>query len=183
MTATTADKGRTFISQNEVTELQKSFTKSMLRLEQYPVYRIDLNSWSLVAWLAGKPVPSNSDGWWPALVRRHIDDGHKIQRVRVLEDEPTPYQQWIVEMSKTNVGAGEDQRYIGRSEADRIGVTEAAGDWWLFDETTMVQYHVDSEYNALAELITDADQIVKALSAWNLIYPAAVAEAIATEIS
>lgn len=67
------------------------------------------------------------------MVAAKVAVGVRFERVRVVNDPPTPYPVWLRWTSARNLLAGERQGYITRSDADRLEVTFEAGDWWLID--------------------------------------------------
>ena len=172
---TTATAAGPLVSQAELWDMQCNFTTELVRLEQRTIYRSDLDVEAMIPWLSGEPVGAQfAASPWVGMVRDHVAAGRTIGRVRIFADSPTPYQQWERACSEPMVVAGEDQRYISRSQADAIGVTEDAGDWWIFDRATMVEYHFDSDHRWLAELVSDSERIEQALAAWAIIHSAAL---------
>lgn len=171
----------TWLSAAEVHQLQLTFTSTAKRLEQHPIYVSDVHTGGIDRYLAGEVGP---DDWrteqnpWTDHVRRHAAAGRYYQRVRIHEDPPTPYQQIMRQASKANVLAGEHQRYLTRPQADALGITPDHGDWWIFDDTTMVLYHVASDWTQLAELITDQPTIAEALDTWHRAFKEATPETV-----
>jgi hypothetical protein len=83
------------------------------------------------AWKDGTPLlPSQWAMWadWLAFTRAL---GGKITRVRLIDDPPTPYQQWGMWAVPYHRDAGDDIRCMPRSQAENLGIV--AGNWWLFD--------------------------------------------------
>lgn len=159
----------TTLSASERAALLAGFERTAYRLEQRLIYTVDVASGAMNAWLAGATEASleETDPWYEQ-VRTAVDAGKRYERVRVHLDEPTPYQQWLQWTSAHNYRAGEIMRYLTRSEADRLGVTEAVGDWWLLDEERLIWFDFDEAENQTAELVTDPGRVAEALQWWRV---------------
>ena len=143
-----------------------SYQRSLLRLEQQPAYVVDAHSGAMDQWLAGGPaLPSEGpeDPWCRMVRQRLAATGATVDRIRVLEEPPTRYQQWLVEASSENVDAGESIRYLNRSEADTAGITADAGDWWLVDRRLLVQFTFEGTRLEHVEVAEDPDRVEAAL--------------------
>jgi Family of unknown function (DUF6879) len=145
----------------------RNFERSAFRLELQPRYYEADEEPEVQAFLSGEPVPPESPEWqeWFDLVRSHVAAGRQIERVRVHEDPPTPYQQWERWAGRWNVAAGEDIRYITRERAHEVGLLPAAGteDWWLFDSTRLAVMRFSSDGRRVdEELITDPQRVQQA---------------------
>jgi hypothetical protein len=91
-----------------------------------------------------------------------------MERVRVHDDPPTPYQQWERWVGSWNIRAGETLRYMTRARAHEVGLLPAAGDvdWWLLDSNRLIAMRFDTQGRRVAtELVRDPATVVQAC-AW-----------------
>jgi hypothetical protein len=102
------------------------------------------------------------DGWWLPNVRKATAEGRRFERVRVVNIPPSDYSRFGLWTSRQTVGAGEDIRYLVRTEAEIAGLPNH--DYWLFDSRTLVRMHFDDTDDRLisVEIVEDdPDQIVQ----------------------
>lgn len=105
------------------------------------------------AWQDGHPLlPSQWAAWggWLDFTR---ELGGKVTRVRLVDDPPTPYQQWGMWAVPYHRGAGDDIRCMPRSLAETLGIV--AGNWWLFDSERLVTMNGTSK-----TLVTDPETLI-----------------------
>jgi len=144
------------------------FEHTAFRLELQCRYREPSEADTLARFLAGAPqnpteVPALAA--WFEQVRRLVDSGRRIERVRIHEDPPTPYQRWERWIGAWNIRAGERIRYLTRARAHEIGLLPATGrtDWWLLDSNRLIAMSFDAAGNRLSdELVTDPAAVVQA---------------------
>jgi hypothetical protein len=113
-------------------------------------------------WLNGnRTVPWEWPEWrnWLDLAWRHVSRGNEIQRVRLVDDPPTDYQHWAIQCTPWHEQAGDRIRYLQRSVAKQLGIP--ATNWWLFDDTNVVQLNYDGGEAPSKILVTDAAEIRK----------------------
>jgi hypothetical protein len=88
-----------------------------------------------------------------------------VQRIRILDTPPTPYQAWEIWVAGFAAQAGEDVRYLTRDHAQDLGVP-TDHDWWLLDDSRLVHLLFDDHDRPLGgEVLTDP-QIVQDHRAW-----------------
>lgn len=145
----------------------RSYATTAYRLEQAKIYPADVRAGAMDAWLAGDTTPRPSTDW-SRMVAAHMADGKRIERVRVFEDSPTTYQQWLRWASRKDVVAGEIHRYMNRSAADQLGLSADGGDWWLLDDERLVVFHFDGLNQSHVEVIDDTDRVAEAIRWWDL---------------
>ncbi len=147
------------------------FEHTAFRFEQQPAYNVTYEADQLARFLAGDPQPPTevpSFVAWHDQIARQVAEGKRIERVRVHDDPPTPYQRWVRWVGLWNIEAGEVMRYLTRSQAHEVGLLPAAGDedWWLFDSSRLVVMRFDDEHRLVErELVTDPERLVQA-GAW-----------------
>lgn len=153
-------------------ELVTGFKRSALHIEQHPIYVVDVPA--MTPWLAGEtkpPAPDYVSDTWAALVRRRVDAGGVIDRIRIHQDRPTPYQQWLRWIGARHIIAGETHRYLSHGMAAELGLLPTAPfaerDWWLLDNEQLVVFtHYEGELTAV-DLHTDTSLIESALEWWD----------------
>jgi hypothetical protein len=113
-------------------------------------------------WSAGNSmVPWEWPEWrsWLDLAWRHVSNGGEIRRVRLVDDPPTTYQQWAMQCTPWHEQAGDRIRYLPRRVGEELGIP--AANWWMFDDTSVVQLNYGSGQVPSKILVTDAAEIRK----------------------
>lgn len=141
---------------------------SAFRLEQQPAYDVTYESAYLGAFLAGRleeslDIPSLSE--FLTVVAARAADGHRMVRVRVRDDPPTDYQRWLDFVARRrNIPGGEVIRYASRPDAEAAGFNATQGDWWLLDESRVIDLQFDDDNTLTAAWLTDeADRVAEAI--------------------
>lgn len=159
------------LSEDESAEQLRSFEHTAFRLEQQRAYIEPVESDMFSRFLAGDltpPTDTPAAREWFAQVAAHVADGKRIERVRVQDEPPTPYQRWQLWFDRWNKEAGESIRYMSRQRAHEVGLLPAAGDedWWLFDSCRLMVMRYEGEGHLLEiELLSDPERVVQAC-AW-----------------
>ena len=116
-------------------------------------------------WLNGNPmVPWEWPPWrdWLDLAWRHVSAGGEIRRVRLVDDPPTPYQQWGIAITSWHEQAGDHIRYLPCHAAEGLGIPVT--NWWLFDDAHVVAMSYDTGEVPGKILISDREVIAKYLT-------------------
>jgi hypothetical protein len=113
----------------------QNFERSAFRLETLPEYNVPQEAELLAKFKRGEPVDLPDDHPWLESVRRHCGAGKLMRRVRVATHPLTDYLRMELSWYRKSVQAGEDIR---------ITETQLTGDFWLFDDQTVVVLHYDS---------------------------------------
>jgi hypothetical protein len=96
---------------------------------------------------------------WLRLVREATTAGRRLARVRVVDLPMNDWTRYSYALSAHNVAAGEDIRYLGRSDA--AGLPDH--DYWLFDSSRLVVMRFDETDRFVGgELVEDPTSIVQA---------------------
>jgi hypothetical protein len=114
----------------------QNFESSAFRLETLPEYNVPQEAEMLARFRRGEPVDLPDDHPWLERVRHHCRAGKQMRRVRVVSYPLTDYLRMEISWYRKSVQAGEDIR---------ITETRLSGDFWLFDDQTVVVLHYDSE--------------------------------------
>jgi hypothetical protein len=114
----------------------QNFERSAFRLETLPEYNVPQEAEMVARFKRGEPVDLPDDHPWLKRVRHHCRVGKVMRRVRVVTYPLTDYLRMEMAWYRKSVAAGEDIR---------ITETRLSGDFWLFDDQTVVVLHYDSE--------------------------------------
>lgn len=159
------------LTPGEFGQMLAGFARHAFRLELQHQYLEPAEADAFAAHLAGTPmdpleIPGMTD--WLTQLRTLTGEGRLMQRVRVQEEPPTPYQAWERELGHLNVDAGEIIGYMTRAKAYEVDLLPAAGtqDWWLLDDTALIVMTFDNDGHRIAtELVDDATAVDQA-RAW-----------------
>lgn len=133
-------------------------TSSLWRFEQQRQYFIDDEDGLFTAFQRGELIePTQAPGLraWYRQVREQTQHGIYVERVRVVDTPPTPYQRWLQYIDRWNREAGEVIEYLPRWALEHhtgiSGLTAGNGqpfvgcDWWLIDQKIALIIHYDAE--------------------------------------
>ena len=147
----------------------EGFQYSAFRMESRPGYAISYERDIYEQFLAGTPTPTppEIDWWRPWLdwVRGLAAQGRTLQRVRVVDDPLTDYQQFSVWGGRWNTEAGERISYLRRTEAHRLDVPTSA-DWWLFDDTSLVRLNFSRDGELVGQDLEADPSVVERYRRW-----------------
>lgn len=136
------------------------FEHTAWRLETRRGYASDRASEKYARFRAGEELPDDSARPWCVNVRDQTSLGKRIERVRVVDQPPTPEQLFLLAGAATNNAAGEDIRNLWRTDADKLQLP--AQDVWVFDSRRALLLHFDDQDGYLgAELVEDPVRIVR----------------------
>ena len=134
-----------FITEIEFGELFDRFEHTAFRLETQDTYLVKSDQKRFQDWLAGEAETNADDGKevseWHALVRAAVQVGKLVKRVRVVSEPHTDYTRWLLRRCRHNIMAGEDIRYLPRSQADGLALPHE--DYWLIDSSYALVLHFD----------------------------------------
>lgn len=129
------------ITTEEFGNLLSGFQRSWFKFETQRAYALTDERVPVQRFLRdGELLPPDQFQWWREwldLMAEHARNGRVVQRVRVLDEPPTPYQRYLLAISHWHTEAGERIGYITRSRAQQIGVIDRH-DWSLFDNAKVV---------------------------------------------
>jgi hypothetical protein len=111
-------------------------SKRAFHLELKDAYNVEAEDEPFRRWLHGEP---DDYGWhadWANFVRQVTAAGVLVQRARVVSVPHTDYTRWGLDVSRLNIKAGEDIRYLRRDLATGIEFPE--DDFWLLDDDRLI---------------------------------------------
>lgn len=124
-----------------------SFERLAFRLETQPHYTVDYEAEEFRRFLAGGPLtPPPEIDWfssWLEDIERLTKSGRRVERVRVIDSPPTPYQRWELWAAPYNIAAGEKVSVLERRRAEQLELPRR--DWWLFDQAAVVLMDFDDQ--------------------------------------
>ncbi|MBZ4320858.1 DUF6879 family protein [Streptomyces huiliensis] len=146
-------------------ELLGSARSSAFHLEMRDVYTVAEERESFAAWRRGERIDdSESPMWrdWVALVRRTVGRGVQMRRARIVSEPVTDYIRFEHAGTSVIVDAGEQVRWLPRSEAS--GIALPGNDFWLIDGRS-VRFNVFTGDGVPAEPQFGEDETVARLCA------------------
>ncbi|MGW6599454.1 DUF6879 family protein [Streptomyces sp. NPDC055036] len=157
-------------------ELFEDFTHDAFHLELRDDYGSPIEDTPYARWQRGEP---DDFGWldpWMALMKRAIAEGRTVRRVRVVSEPHSRYVGWEHSLTRLNLEAGEDIRWLPRHKLpDGITFPLAGKDWWLFDNQLLAVGHFDSEGRVLgSELVEDPETVAECVRVRDQLWAAAI---------
>jgi hypothetical protein len=144
------------------------FRRTAFRLEVQPTYKVDIEQEAVDDFLRGEPRPATDYDYYAAWLRkvREISEaGRRLDRIRVLESPPTPYQSFELHMARYNIAAGETLRTIDRAAAVEHGIPDRA-DWWIFDDEVVALMRFAADGTPLGGTIITNPSTVSQYCTW-----------------
>lgn len=138
---------------SEISHLFRDFEHTAWRLETRRGYEADQVTDRYAAFLRGEGYQPSGRNQWLDLMRQQTGTGRRVERVRVVDEPPTDNQRFLLAGAEYNIAAGEDIRYLTRSQAQQHGIPD--GDYWMFDSRTVARFHFDGLATEGVELIED----------------------------
>lgn len=156
------------LTEAEFGEALAGFEHTAFRLELQPAYVEPSETDLLAAFLRGEPFPATEVPefrQWFGQVAAQTRDGKHMERVRVQQDPPTPYQRFERWLDQWNIQSGETMRYLTWQRAHEVELLPAADgpDWWLLDSSRLIVMRFDWEGRRVSNLlVTDPETVIKA---------------------
>lgn len=131
------------------------FEHTAWRLESRRRYASDEATGTYSQFLRGEPVNWDGvDAGWCAERREQTALGKRFERVRIVDDPPTPGQLYLLDNARRNSAVGEDIRNLRRSDAARLQLPEE--DFWIFDSRLVARLNFSDRDDLVSvELITE----------------------------
>jgi len=147
------------IGLDDFDRLFSQFQHTAWRLETRRRYASDETTDTYAQFLRGEPVDwEGKDPEWCAERREQAALGKRFERVRIVDNPPTPGQFYLLDNARRNSSVGEDIRQLWRAEADRLQLPEE--DFWLFDSRLVARLTFDDADDLVSvELITEPVEV------------------------
>jgi hypothetical protein len=154
------------LSDEEFDELFTTFEHTAFRLESRDSYAgVVYGVPAFERWMAGELVPPDTRRPWYRNVHKQTASGKRFTRVRVVSEPWSDYTQYALWSVPANIEAGEDIRYLPRSQAQDLGLPIALPgyDYWLFDSRLVVVLRFDDNTNDILshEVIDDPAAVIQ----------------------
>jgi hypothetical protein len=117
-------------------DIFRTFEHSAFHLEVEDSYHTPDESEPFQRFLSGRPDDYAWHQPWLDLVRETTASGRRVERVRIVSVPHVDYTRWGLTVAPLNIAAGEDIRWLPRSQVDTDEVT--SDDFWLIDNRRVV---------------------------------------------
>ena len=112
----------------------ETFERSAFRLEALPQYLVENEKEAFRDFKESGVLPGSFGSEWAELVSKNIQTGKSMQRLRLLSDELSDYEQFEIKVY-SGISVGEDIRAALRAEY----ISRYEYDFWLFDSYWIAQ--------------------------------------------
>jgi hypothetical protein len=154
-----------FLTESELGSLLTGFQASAFRFEVRDRYNSDVGREPYRKFLAGEPDDYAWHRGWMEMISRDRAQGKLWQRVRIVSIPLSDYNRYAMTIARLSASAGEDVRYMVRSDARRLGLDPL--DAWILDEHQLVHLQFSDEDDTFvgAEVVED-ESIVQRHLRW-----------------
>lgn len=119
------------------------------------------------AWRRGERIDwDDRSSWWhpyDQLIADAVARGVVIRRARVVSEPVSEYIRWEHYVTRANLTAGEQVRWLGRRHTTDLALP--GNDFWVFDDRLARVHHFDGDGAVVEDEITDDPALVEHLSA------------------
>ncbi|MEQ7125271.1 DUF6879 family protein [Actinopolymorpha sp. B11F2] len=149
-----------FVSGKGFVDFVRSYRYTAFRLEVRDNYAAPEEEEPVRRFLSGE---AEDDSWmddWCGMIMRRSLSGVRMERVRVVSEPWSDYTRFGLHLSRLNVAAGEDIRYLPRDQAKELELPDY--DFWLIDARRMCILRHDGTGVLLgADVIDDPAVVVE----------------------
>ncbi|WP_237531418.1 DUF6879 family protein [Streptomyces sp. SID3212] len=130
------------------------------------------------AWRRGDRIDwDNRSSWWRGFhdqIAEAVARGVSVRRARIVSEPVSEYIRWEHEMTRANLAAGEQVRWVPRRLASTLALP--CNDYWLFDDRLARVHHFAGNGSLVADEFTSEPDALKLFatsfeSAWDLGIP------------
>ncbi|MFF4080897.1 DUF6879 family protein [Streptomyces sp. NPDC001777] len=148
------------IDLNEFENLFRAFKHTAWRLETRQRYASDEATETYRQFMETGSMQWDLEDPYCAMIRAQTEQGKRVERVRIVDDPPTPGQLYLLDNAKRNMAIGEDIRNLRRAEAAQFGLPEE--DFWIFDSRLVARLNFNPDDQLVdVELITEPAEVVR----------------------
>ncbi|MGW1072286.1 DUF6879 family protein [Streptomyces sp. NPDC002537] len=142
-------------------ELFDSFERDAFHLELRDEYGSPTEETGYTRWQRGEPDDHAWLDQWMALMKRVTGEGKTVRRIRVVTQPHSAYVGWEHSLTRLNLEAGEDIRWLPRHRMpEDVALPVAGNDWWLFDDRLLAIGHFGEDGRVLGSELVDDPQVV-----------------------
>ncbi|MGL5828483.1 MAG: DUF6879 family protein, partial [Angustibacter sp.] len=145
----------------DLNDLCRGITSSFFHLETRDSYGTEVELPHFARWKTGQYDDLAWLDWWLEMLDRHRAAGRVCRRVRIISEPLSEYQQWTHSHVKEFTDAGEEIRYLPRTLLTAT-LIPGSGDFYVFDETTVLFLHYSGEGINVGFELTEDPQIARA---------------------
>lgn len=155
-------------------ELLSACERSAVHLEMRDSYA---SNERFEAWKRGHRIDwDNRASWWDTYYQ-HIADavsrGVAVRRARIVSEPVSEYIRWEHYVTRANIEAGEQVRWLPRRSASDLGLP--GNDFWAFDEAVLRIHHFSGDGAVVEdELSRDPATVKLCVSAFEAVWERAV---------
>lgn len=152
--------------------------RSALHLEMRDGYMLD--DPMFIAWQAGQHNdPGSCDRWWRGWFNLLVEAtarGVVVRRARIVSEPVSQYIRFEYEVTKNNIAAGEQVRWLPRRQATDLALP--GNDFWLFDGQHLLINHFTGDGSPagkeVIELSTNPTAVRLCASAFEAVWERAI---------
>lgn len=137
------DRVAKLIDLAEFLRLFETFEHTAWRLETRRGYASDREDPTYAEFVETGGITLDYDDEWSRNIRTQTEAGKTIGRVRIVDQQPTTGQLFLLADAPRNAAAGEDMRYLWRSDAEARRLP--AEDFWIFDSRLVALLNFDDD--------------------------------------
>ncbi len=157
------------LTDEQWTSLFQQCRRYAWHLEAHDLYGVDDEKGRFARFLAtGQRDHQAEDAerrHWLDLMRTTTRAGKQVRRVRLVSEPLNDYMRFCYAGSQLNIDAGEDIRWLPRSQASRLVLP--GNDFWLFDgERVLFNHFTGDGRSAGHELATDSEAVQLCVNAF-----------------
>ncbi len=169
-----------WLTEQERGELFDHFQRDAFHLEMRDEYLVEDEVEPLRKWRAGRWTDEEAAEWWEpwlAKMRRVTGAGMTVRRLRIVSEPITDYTRFLWEGSRFNTSAGEEIRWLPRTEIPE-GVELPPEDLWLFDDSQLIFNHFfEGTLSMRMERVSDPALVALCVRARDRLWPLATPHA------
>lgn len=124
----------------DLNDLCRGIKRSFVHLETRDSYGTEVELPHMAKWRRGESDDHAWLGWWLEMLQGHRAAGRSCRRARVVSIPLSDYQQWTINHVELIINAGEDIRYVPRSQLVDV-VLPGSGDFYVFDDDLALFLH------------------------------------------
>ncbi|MEU3709039.1 DUF6879 family protein [Streptomyces catenulae] len=157
-------------------ELFNSFEHDAFHLELRDDYGSPVEDTPYARWQRGEPDDYTWLDPWMMLMRRVAGEGKTVRRIRVVTEPHSRYVGWEHSLTKFNIEAGEDIRWLPRHLLpEGITFPNNGNDWWLYDDRLLAVGHFDPEGRVLgSQIIEEPATVAECIRLRDLLWTLAI---------
>lgn len=146
------------LSTEQFRQVLRRVERSAFHFESRDDYHVANEDAPFSRWMNGEPDDYVWFHSWLDLVRGLTVSGRRVSRLRVVTHPHTKYIEWEMEMTRFNIEAGEDVRWLPRHLLPAVELPP--DDFWLLDDGLLIFNRFDAEGRAAdSEVVTDPTMI------------------------